>query len=112
MPLPNVDLARIRRWSERKLPDSVRDQIRIEVDEGPGYVTVFECRPPWHPDVGPDWTRLPVARLRRNSKTGFWTLYYPYRNRGFRRYEYLEPSTLVDDLLVEIDEDPTCIFWG
>ena len=27
-------------------------------------------------------------------------------------YDLLAPSNRVDDLLNEIDRDPTCIFWG
>jgi len=112
MPIPDFELARIRRWADAKISEDTRDHIRIEVDVGHGFVTIFECRPPWSPDFGPEWTRNPIARLRRHSKDALWTLYYPYRDRGFRRYTWLEPSSLVDDLLVEVDDDPTCIFWG
>lgn len=114
MPIPEFELNRIRRWADRRLPDHAKDEIRTEVDVGRGFVTVFECRAPWNPDMGPEWTRLPVARLRRNMQSGLWTLYRPDRNSKFRRYDALgfEPSTLVDDLLAEIDDDPTSIFWG
>jgi hypothetical protein len=30
----------------------------------------------------------------------------------FHVYDLLPPSNRVDDLLTEIDRDPTCIFWG
>jgi len=35
----------------------------------------------------------------------------PGRHRGFLKYTLLKPSTLVDALLVEVDADPTSIFW-
>lgn len=114
MPIPEFELNRIRRWADRRLPDHIKDEIRIEVDVGRGFVTIFECRPPWHPRIGPEWTRSPVARLRRNAQSALWTLYYSDRNSRFHRYDAFgfKPSTLVDDLLAEIDDDPTCIFWG
>ena len=31
---------------------------------------------------------------------------------GFHLYDQLAPSHRVDDLLTELDRDPTCIFWG
>jgi hypothetical protein len=39
-------------------------------------------------------------------------LYWRDRNLRFHIYDLLEPSNRVDDLLNEIDRDPTCIFWG
>ena len=30
----------------------------------------------------------------------------------FHIYDLLAPSNRVDDLLNEIDRDPTCTFWG
>jgi hypothetical protein len=40
-----------------------------------------------------------------------WTLYWRNRNLRFHTYEPLAPSHRVEDLLTEIDRDPTCIFW-
>jgi len=34
------------------------------------------------------------------------------RNLRFHIYDLLSPSRRVEDLLAEIDRDPTCIFWG
>jgi hypothetical protein len=39
-------------------------------------------------------------------------LYWRDRNLRFHRYEQLPPSPHIDDLLQEIDRDPTAIFWG
>ena len=33
------------------------NEIRVEMDVDPRSVTIFECRPPWHEDFGPEWTR-------------------------------------------------------
>ncbi len=72
----------------------------------------MECRPPWRDELGAEWTRFPVARLRYTKATTTWSLYWRDRNLRFHKYDRLAPSPRVDDLLTEIDRDPTCIFWG
>jgi len=42
----------------------------------PRHLTICECRPPWHEDGGPDWSRFPIARLHYTEITGLWTLYW------------------------------------
>ena len=39
-------------------------------------------------------------------------MYWRDRNLRFHLYGRLAPSNRIDDLLSEIDRDPTCIFWG
>ncbi len=62
--LPELDLARIRRYCQAKVPARVSNEIRIEVDVSGRSVTIMECRPPWNPEFGTDWTRFPIAQLR------------------------------------------------
>ena len=62
--------------------------------------------------LGPEWTSFPIARLRYTAADNSWTLYWRDRNLRFHIYDLLAPSNRVDDLLNEIDRDPTCIFWG
>ncbi len=61
---------------------------------------------------GPEWTRFPIARLHYTKSTKQWSLYWRDRNLRFHRYDQLPASKYVDDLLREIDRDPTAIFWG
>lgn len=75
-------------------------------------VTILECRPPWRPDFGPEWTRFPVARLRYTMTRGEWSLYWRDRNLKFHEYDLAPPTPLVDELIAEIERDPTSIFWG
>ena len=56
--------------------------------------------------------RFPIARPRYTQATRMWTLYWRDRNLRFHRYDQLEPSPDIDDLLTEIHRDPTAIFWG
>jgi hypothetical protein len=110
--LPELDIARVRRWCEQRVPEHARNQVRVECDIGSRQLTIVECRPPWREGIGPEWTRFPIARLRYAQATHTWTLYWRDRNLRFHRYDQLEPSPQIDDLLREIDRDPTAIFWG
>ncbi|MDQ3825358.1 MAG: DUF3024 domain-containing protein [Actinomycetota bacterium] len=39
-------------------------------------------------------------------------LYWRDRNLRFHIYDLLAPSPTIDNVLLEIDRDPTSIFWG
>lgn len=113
--LPEDDVQEITEWVDSRndrVPADIRDKIRYEMDTGNHAITVFECHPPWRQDFGPDWSRLPAARLRFTMKTNLWSLYWPDRNSVFHEYNLVDPTANVDDLLAEIDRDPTSIFWG
>lgn len=110
--LPELDVKRVRRWCEQRVPAQVRDKVRIECDVAPRHLTIVECRPPGRLEDGPDWFRMPVARLRYTKRTGLWSLYWRDHNLEFHVYDQLAPSPHVDDLLQELDSDPTALFWG
>jgi Protein of unknown function (DUF3024) len=110
--LPELDIARVRRWCEQRVPEHVRDQVRVECDIGPRHVTIVECRPPWREGTGSEWTRFPIARFRYAQASRTWALYWRDRNLRFHLYDRIEPSPDIGDLLREIDRDPTAIFWG
>ncbi len=62
--------------------------------------------------VGTEWTRFPIARLRYTRSTGLWSLYWRDRTLRFPEYDRVRATESVEDLLVEVDSDPTAIFWG
>src|SRR3954468_14794203 len=100
-------IARARRWCRARVPEHVRDQVRVEADIADRYLTIVECRPPWQVDVGAEWTRFPIARLRYVKGTGLWSLYWHDRNLRFHEYDRMPSSPSVEDLLTEVDSDPT-----
>ena len=110
--LSELDLARIQRFCDGRVPARLRDQIRIEFEVRGGSVTILECRPPWRPANGPEWTRVPVARLRHVAAQRVWLLDWCDRNLRWHRYDGIDPSPNVDPLLAEIKADPIAIFWG
>jgi len=110
--IAETDLARARRWCEGRVPLRFRDQVRVELKVHGQALTVVERRPPWPPRVGAEWSRAPVARFFYDAAARRWTLFWPDRNSHWRRYQRCPPSSRLDVLLVEVDHDPTGIFWG
>ncbi len=45
-----LDVARVRRWCDERVPDTVRDQVRVECEVAARHLTIVECRPPWRED--------------------------------------------------------------
>jgi hypothetical protein len=111
--LPDVDVRRVKRWCDERVPEHVRHEIRVECDVDDRHLTIVEVRRPFDPQYGgSEWTRFPVARLRYTKARKEWTLYWRDRHLRFHVYDLVEPTASVNDLLDEIDRDPTCIFWG
>jgi hypothetical protein len=63
--VPDLDVARC---CGARVPEAARHQVRVECEIGARHLTIVERRPPWRDGIGPDWTSLPVARLR-SAKT-------------------------------------------
>lgn len=112
MPLPEFDVAKVERYCRQRVPAEALHQVRLEVDVTAAAVTIVERRAPWRPEDGPEWTSFPIARIRYSPTTRLWTLYWRDRNLRFYRYEPLDPTPSIDQVLDEITADPTAIFWG
>jgi hypothetical protein len=113
--LPETDVARVKRWvtaRNEKMSPRVAEQLRYELDVAARAVTLVERRSPWREDLGPDWWRRPVARLRYTKVHRDWTLYWHDSDDKFHVYPFADPTPNVETLLAEIDADPTCLFWG
>lgn len=110
--LPDLDVVRVQRWCAERVPEAVRHQVRVECEIAAQHLTIVERRAPWREQAGPEWTTLPVARLRYGKTAKTWTLYWRDRNLRFHLYKPLAPASHVEVLLTEVDRDPTCIFWG
>ena len=107
---PETDITRIRKYCQGRVPAHFRPQVRVEAAVRGNSVTIFDCRPPWHPNLT-EWSEVRVAQLRYSADTHQWHLYWADRNGRWHRYDDLAPGA-VDQALNEIEADPTCIFWG
>jgi hypothetical protein len=111
--LPELEVARVRKWCHARVPEHLHDQVRVECDVTDRHltiVTIVEVRPPWD-GVG-EHTRFPVARLSYVGTRRVWSLYWRDRNGRFHAYDDVQPSRSVEPLLDEIERDPMAIFWG
>ena len=105
------DVARIQEVCDARVSREVSAEVRVELERERQAVNIVERRPPWRDDLGPDWARLPVARLRYVASKGLWTLYYLRHTGRWERYPLLGPSRRLNDLLRELADDPICVFW-
>src|SRR4051794_5030909 len=103
----------VRSFCEARIPEDLRDEIRLDVPRRGRSITIHELRPPWDPErMGPEWTSVSVAQIRNDASTGSWSLYYSDSGGRWWAYEGIGPAITVEPLLEEIERDPTGIFWG
>lgn len=115
MALPDLDVARVRRYVDarnERVPPDARDKIRYELDVAPTSLTILECRPPWREGSGSEWTRFPIARFRYVKVRKEWSLYWRDQHLKFHLYDRVAPTLSIENLLDEVTADPTYIFWG
>ena len=55
---------------------------------------------------------MKVARMEFDQENRGWTLYAYDRNERSLFYPELRPNAALEEVIEEIDDDPTCIFWG
>lgn len=97
--------------STSRVSGETLNQPRVVGDVAGRQVVIAEERPPWQGLVGAPWESYPVARLIYRASAHDWSLEVSAEGDRFRKYTEL-PSGLLDELLDEIDEDPTFAFWG
>lgn len=115
MTIPELDLARARRFVDElnaEMPFDARDEVKYELDVEAGALTILECRPPWRDEYGPEWTRLPIARLRYVKARREWSLYWRDRHSKFHVYDQTPSTPSIQALLDEVKADPISIFCG
>lgn len=106
-----MDLAESQRAVEIYCARRSLDDVQIACSRRGHTITIVERRPPWHPD-DTEWSETNVAQLRGSGDHESWTLHCADRNERWRRCDEIPPAPSVAELLMEIDRDPTGIFWG
>jgi len=114
MPLPPlvrqlVD-AKLTRYCSDKVSSDLHDKLQVLHRVRGNSVTIYESRPMFN-----DQSRkvdTVVAQFRYDPKDSTWALYYADRNSKWHLYVDADPSSNLDDLLAEVEEDPTYILWG
>ena len=111
MAVPDLAVAKVRRFCEARIPARLRDEMRLEVEVRGNSITIADCRPLWLGAPG-EWTKMTIAQLRYQPATRLWRLYWADRHGRWNYYDDLQPTTELDEVIAEIDDDPTCIFFG
>jgi hypothetical protein len=97
-------------FCERRVPPHVRGEIRLSFAFRGNTVTLIEERQRM---LDPSqWSRIAIAQLRFDPESGQWRQHFADRNNRWHPYSDREPSANIEDLIAEIDRDPTGIFWG
>lgn len=105
-------VAAVRRYCERRIRPEIRDQMRLDVETRGMAITIFECRPPWREDFGPEWTKQKIAQFRFEPATREWTIYWADRNGRWLAYPDAEPSEDIGNLIAALDADVSGAFFG
>ena len=93
-----------------KNPVHASHEVRLIFKIRGNGVTLYESRRAFrNPST---WVNISIAQFRYDNETNQWTLYYADRNSRWHPYTVTEPNANFDDLLNEVDRDPTKIFWG
>ena len=115
MALPDVVMqsafGTVEAYCEQRLPAHVQDQVRMEATMRGKAITIWERRPPFRPEYGPDWSKTKIAQLRFESASRLWSLWWADRNGRWRAYPApLQPT--VEAALATIEADPVSAFYG
>jgi hypothetical protein len=102
----------VERYAAAKVPPEVQDAAKLEVETEGNSITIWECRPPWKPEYGPEWTRMGIARFRYSPGEKSWTVYWMRGDLKFHRYTLIGPQSGIGPLLDEVARDPHGCFWG
>lgn len=100
----------ITEYCEQRVPVYARHQVQMLYKRRGDLSTLFEQRPYWldeSQNVDTD-----IARISYDDKNREWRLQYRDRNERWQPYAPLMSAPSVEELLAEIDEDRTGIFWG
>ena len=114
MALSELQRASIARQLDRYCaPDprpEVRSQLRYGYEFGPSDVVLFEERPDFRNPV--EWLRHDIAKFRWIARRKQWELFCQFRDLKWRGYEPRPTAATFEELLAEVEADPTCIFYG
>jgi len=108
--LPELDVEKVKRFCQQKCPDTLAEEVRLEVTTKGKNISIHEQRPVWQGAPG-EWTSMPIAQLRYEGE-GTWTLYFGDRYGKWTMYFDLDAHQPIDVIIKELEDDPTCVFWG
>ena len=113
MPIPELELAGASRLLDKfceGVPVAIRHQLSYTYRVERTTVLLLERRP--HFRGASRITEHGIAKFVYSPKAGGWSLRWPDRNGKWHQYDGFENRPLFRDLLCEVENDPTAIFFG
>ena len=114
MPLPPLQkqLAEklLNSFCAKRIPNEHKKEVKLFCKFRGNSVTLIESRPSFFDES--KWDDLSIAQFRYDSSDGKWTLYSADRNDKWFMYMDCSSSRDLKELIDEVDEDPTGIFFG
>jgi len=92
--------------SDPKVSSLLRHGYRVEGRS----VVLFESRPAF--ERPHEWREHPVAKFKFIKSRRVWELFCVYRDLKWHVYEPLPEWSALAVLVIEVEKDPTGIFWG
>ena len=110
MSLPETEQHRVKKllcaFIEKQVSAHARDQVKLVYKITGSKLILIETRPHFQdPSV---WTEMPIAQFEYDEAAKVWSLYAYDRNN--RRKPYSKGP--FEQLIQEVDKDPTGILWG
>lgn len=97
-------------FCDARISEHAKNQVKLDYQIRGNNVTLFENRKHYKlPNV---WTKAKVSQFRYDPDNKTWTLYWWRHTEKWYRYEVKKPTVDFIDLLAEVSEDPSGIFWG
>ena len=97
-------------FCERRVPEHVKDKIRLGYAIGNHEVIIVEARP-WR-DESSEWIEMEIAKLRYVRKRDEWQLYWKRASGKWWPYEPHSDSRTLEAMIKEIDLDSDGCFFG
>ncbi|MFO7814510.1 MAG: DUF3024 domain-containing protein [Halanaerobiales bacterium] len=98
------------KFCEDRIPDRAKDQIELDYNIRGNYVTLIEKRRYYKNPK--EWIKQKIAQFRFTPEDNKWALYWWRHTGKWYKYKEVQPSNDLQDLVNEVDKDPTAIFWG
>jgi hypothetical protein len=101
---------KIQEFCENRIPKGLKNKMKMGYKTEGNKITIIEQRPSFTGEA--TWTQSPVVQIRYNQKKENWTIYSRDRNQKWHLYTEIEPKEIIEEIIEEIEADPTGIFWG
>ena len=102
---------KLSKYCINRIREDARDNLRLIFKINEDLVTLILTRPYFKKDRS-QWAERSVAQIRFDNENKKWLLYFIDKNNSWRLYDLIQPIDDFDDLLKELDRDPTGLFWG